>query len=116
MKIWPTALALAMVLALLVACSPQSAGSQTPVPTTSPTATASPTLPPSSSAVQTISAQELKEKLDRGERLVLIDLRSQSQFATGHIQGALDIPEPELAGRSLDLPLDSQVIVYVSCA
>jgi len=109
-------LALAVVLAFLVACSPQSAGNPTPWPTASPTATASPTPSTnSSSEVPTVSIQELKDKLDRGERLVLIDLRAQSEFAAGHIRGAVNISEPELAGRTLDIPLYSQVIVYASC-
>ena len=112
------ALMLVIVLAFLAACSIQSAASPTPTPAASPTPTASPTPPATLEPVPTITitVQEVKEKLDRGLKLVLIDLRGQNQFAAGHLQGARDIPEPELAGRPLDFPLDSEVIVYASCA
>ena len=65
--------------------------------------------------MQDILPFEVKAKLDGGEPLVLIDLRSARDYAQGHIEGAISIPEEELAGTSLEFPLDSQIVVYSAC-
>jgi rhodanese-related sulfurtransferase len=43
--------------------------------------------------------RELRERLDQGEELVVIDVRSAEEFATGHIDSAINIPANELAAR-----------------
>ena len=53
---------------------------------------------------------ELREKLNRGEELVLIDVRSTEEFATDHIDGAINIPVSELATRIRELPSDAAIV------
>jgi uncharacterized membrane protein YdjX (TVP38/TMEM64 family)/rhodanese-related sulfurtransferase len=51
--------------------------------------------------VSRIAVDELRELLDRGEGLVLIDVRGRDEFceSPGHIPGAACVPVDELAGR-----------------
>lgn len=49
--------------------------------------------------VNLITVQELKERLDRKERLVLLDVREEQEFKEGHIEGALHNHLTSLEGR-----------------
>ncbi len=42
--------------------------------------------------VAEISADELWDKIQRGESIQIIDIRSERQFKHGHIPGAVNIP------------------------
>jgi rhodanese-related sulfurtransferase len=56
---------------------------------------------------------ELRERLNRGKELVLIDVRSTEEFATGHIDGAVNIPASELPMRIGEIP--SKAIIVTVC-
>ncbi len=59
-----------------------------------------------------ISANELKESLDVGKELFLLDVRQPEEFADWHIQGSVNIPLSELSRKdSLDkIPKDKEVV------
>ena len=59
------------------------------------------------------SPDVLKEKLENGERILLIDVRSDREFNAASIPGAIHIPMAQLAARVKDLPKDVQ-IVFIS--
>jgi rhodanese-related sulfurtransferase/predicted transcriptional regulator len=61
--------------------------------------------------VQAIGREELRERLARGET-VLIDVRPQEEYAAGHIEGARSIPLSELEQRLAELPADREIIAY----
>lgn len=50
---------------------------------------------PSDSVAQ-VSVHELVGMIRRKERLTLVDVRSANEFANGHIEGAVNIPAPDL--------------------
>ncbi len=62
---------------------------------------------------QTLSAQEAKARLDEGGELVLLDVRTQEEYDSGHIPGAVCLPNEDI---SPDLPLpfdhDAEILVY----
>lgn len=59
----------------------------------------------------TITADELKRRLDAGERLFLLDVRSPEEYAhEGHIAGSHLLPLPMLALRLGDLPRDTPIV------
>ena len=64
----------------------------------------------SGSKQQFMERGELRERLNRGEDLVLIDGRSAEEFATDHIDGAINIPASELAARIGDFPSGATII------
>lgn len=61
-----------------------------------------------------ISAEEAKAIMDTEKEYIIIDARTDSEFAEGHIEGAILIPEYEIADRAeKELPnKDSLILVY----
>ena len=48
-----------------------------------------------------IPAAEVKRRMDAGEDILLVDVRSRSEFTgeLGHVRGSLNVPLPELPAR-----------------
>jgi thiosulfate/3-mercaptopyruvate sulfurtransferase len=61
--------------------------------------------------VEEISPEELKRKLDDGEDVQVIDIRSSAAFESGHIPGARSVPMAELPARMDDIPWRDDVVV-----
>lgn len=57
--------------------------------------------------------QELKEKLDREEPFLLLDVRTPEEFALAHIGGSLLIPMNEIPSRVGEIEdfLDQEIVV-----
>jgi hydroxyacylglutathione hydrolase len=62
------------------------------------------------SRVEIISARELRDRLRSRERLTLIDVRSPSEWQTGHIDEAVNIPVGELSKRAAELRRPDPVV------
>jgi rhodanese-related sulfurtransferase len=54
----------------------------------------------------------LKEKLDAGADIVIVDVRSKEEFDESHIIGAVSIPWEEIESRYTELPRDKEIITY----
>lgn len=61
-----------------------------------------------------ITAEEAKTIMDTEKEYVIIDARTQSEFAQGHIKNAILIPEYEIAERAeKEIPnKDTLILVY----
>ncbi len=60
-----------------------------------------------------IAIAELKQKLDSGEKLLLIDVREDWELEeNGAIPGAIHIPMAELDMRMKDIPKDVELVFY----
>jgi sulfur-carrier protein adenylyltransferase/sulfurtransferase len=59
-----------------------------------------------------LSPQELKAKLDGGEKILLVDVRDPAEFAFNRIPGAIHIPLYELANRHGELDPETEIITY----
>ncbi len=61
-----------------------------------------------------INAEKAKEIMDSGTEYIIIDSRTEEEFAQGHIEGAILIPEYEIADRAeSELPKkDALILVY----
>lgn len=64
-----------------------------------------------------LAVDELKRRLDAGEKLLLLDVRSAADFAgeKGHVAGALNIPLEELAARQGELESRREQPVLLVC-
>jgi rhodanese-related sulfurtransferase len=60
---------------------------------------------------QQISASELKTLCQEGGRLQLIDVRSPTEFAAGHIPTAINLPLEQLDSRLADLDRSRSLIL-----
>ncbi|MFG1478330.1 rhodanese-like domain-containing protein [Xanthobacter sp. V4C-4] len=63
-----------------------------------------------------LSARALKDKLDAGEDLVVLDGRTLQEFETFSIPGAHAVPNAELPYRVHDLVRSESTLVVVNCA
>jgi len=59
-----------------------------------------------------ISPVAVKEKLDKGENFVFLDLRNQNEYDEVHIPGTTLIPLGELKERMGELPKDKEIIAF----
>jgi rhodanese-related sulfurtransferase len=64
-----------------------------------------------------ITAAELRQKQDAGEKLVIIDLRPSEELTLDPslIPGAIHLRVDEVENRHQEIPRDREVIVYCSC-
>ncbi len=64
--------------------------------------------------VPRITIQELKSKMDMGENVLIIDVRSGEDYASSKvkIKGAVRIPLKALEQRQKELPQDREIITY----
>ena len=58
-----------------------------------------------------VDTDELLRRLARGD-VVILDVRPATEFAAGHLPGAVHIPLEELAERIGELPRDHEVVAY----
>ncbi len=60
-----------------------------------------------------ITVPDLFAKMDAGEDMLLIDIRSAEDYANGHLKGAVNVPYGTV-GESLDI-IPDDVPIYVNC-
>ena len=63
------------------------------------------------STLDTISHQELAKRLRDGD-VVVLDVRPETEFHSGHIAGAMSLPVKEITRRLRTIPRDKQVVAY----
>ena len=57
-----------------------------------------------------VSADALKQRLDRGDKVLVIDVRENEEVAAGSIPRAVHIPMHKLATRMRDIPKDTEIV------
>ncbi len=62
-----------------------------------------------------ISAEEAKEIMDTEKDYIIVDARTEAEFAEGHIKGAILIPEYEIAERAEKEIGDKDALILVYC-
>ena len=65
-------------------------------------------------AVARITATELRQKLEAGEQIVVVDVRTAVESEVDSVPGALRIPLEDLETRHLDIPRDRDIILFCS--
>lgn len=61
-----------------------------------------------------VSANEVLARIDRGDALYILDVRSEGEFALGHVPGAANIPFNQMLSRVSEVPgtAEEELIVY----
>ena len=72
---------------------------------------AAPAAPPDA-PVSYIGVEELKLRLDRGEKADIIDVRTWQEYRERHIKGARSIPIRAIADRAQEIPQTGLVVFY----
>jgi rhodanese-related sulfurtransferase len=63
------------------------------------------------SMIRTLTTAELKEKLQQGESLTIIDVREAEEVAEGMIPGAKHIPLGEISSRYNEIGQENEIIL-----
>lgn len=87
-----------MVAGLLVGCSQEGAQ-----PTNG------------STGYRQVNAQEAKELMDSEEGCVILDVRTDEEYAAGHIPGAILIPHDDIANQAEEIFADKDQLILVYC-
>jgi len=62
-------------------------------------------------AMNAVSKEELWSRIQSNDVIVL-DVRPEEEFSSGHIPGAVSIPLSELRKRLKEIPIDREVVAY----
>ncbi len=62
-----------------------------------------------------ITAREAKELMDREEGYVILDVRTEEEYAQGHIPGAILIPDYEIAAKAEEILSDKDQMILIYC-
>ena len=68
-----------------------------------------------SNGYENISAREAKMIIDTKAEYIIIDARTEEEFAEGHIENAILIPEYEIAKRAEKEIPDKDTLILVYC-
>jgi rhodanese-related sulfurtransferase/predicted transcriptional regulator len=61
--------------------------------------------------LEPVTREELARRLQDGD-LVVLDVRPATEYAAGHLPGAVSIPVGELRRRLAELPADREIVAY----
>ena len=95
----------ALVLSLLTlsACAAPAAAAATPAPTTT-----------AAVEYKKIPAADAKTRMDSGDTIIILDVRTQEEYDAGHIPGAILVPNETIIDKQPELlpDLDAEILVY----
>lgn len=63
--------------------------------------------------INTISREELRKKIERGDDFVLLEVLGESSYNRGHLPGAIRFQDMSLAGEVIP-DRDTEVVAYCS--
>jgi len=97
-------------LLLLLGCSPAAPDTPDQVETPPAEANAAESL-----GYKQITPEEAKAMMDRGEADVILDVRTLDEFETGHIAGAVLLPDYEIEDKAETVLPDKNAVILVYC-
>jgi outer membrane lipoprotein SlyB len=107
---------LMITLVLMLALAACGGSSGTTTATTSPTSTTTTTIALPHPEVTRIMAADLKQKMDDGEDIVIVDIRDASSYGKEHVKDAINIstfpPGQTLIDKLKTLPEDKLIVLY----
>jgi rhodanese-related sulfurtransferase len=68
-----------------------------------------------------VKAEDLKQMIDKGSNIVIVDVRDAGNYEAGHIKGAINISYDPTADpmdrqmRLMALPMDKLIVTYCDC-
>jgi 3-mercaptopyruvate sulfurtransferase SseA len=68
--------------------------------------------PRTQDGVPRMAPSVLKQRLDAGEEVLVVDARSAGSYEARHIRGAISIPLDELESRMDELARDQEIVFY----
>ena len=96
-------LALAASLLTLSACAAPAAVAETPAPTATPVV-----------EYKKISAADAKARMDSGDEIIILDVRTKEEYDAGHIASAILVPNETIIDKQPELlpDLNAEILIY----
>ncbi len=110
---WLTAATIFSLLVVLFGCNVAAVKSDTAADANNQQQQPVPRTSPAGDGAARITVADLREALDKGTAYV-VDVRTDDQYKSGHIKGAVHIPEMDIAARAGELPRDKTIVTYCS--
>ena len=66
--------------------------------------------------MKTISRDELKQKIDRGDDFLLVETLPQTTYHHAHLPGAINLPPDQVTAQAPSLLPDKNAEIVVYCA
>ena len=68
-------------------------------------------------AYKTLTPQQAKQRMEQNDKIVVLDVRTQEEFAAGHIPGAVLLPVDLIEAKSEEVAKvlpdkDAEILVY----
>lgn len=67
------------------------------------------------SILEKITAEEAKKMMDERTDIIILDVRTEDEFNEGHIEGAILIPDYEIAEKADELLKDKNATILIYC-
>ncbi|MFA9378023.1 MAG: rhodanese-like domain-containing protein [Lachnotalea sp.] len=67
------------------------------------------------SSYNTITGNEAKTMMDESSDVIILDVRTEEEFATGHIKGAIVIPDIEITEKAEGILTDKTATILIYC-
>lgn len=66
---------------------------------------------------KTITAEELLAKVNKGEKVLIFDVRTLGQYkaSANHIKGDMRLEEEEIETKLKDVPKNQEIVTYCTC-
>ena len=68
--------------------------------------------PQTQDEVPRMAPSVLKDRIDAGDDILVVDARSAGEYAQEHIAGAISVPLSDLEARMNELPRDQEIVFY----
>lgn len=62
-----------------------------------------------------IAVESAKARLDKGEKIVLVDVRTREEFEEEHIKGALLLPLDKIRHQASSVMPDKEAVYFIYC-
>ena len=72
-------------------------------------------VPRNASEVPTITARELMTRIDQGDRLVIVDVRSQGSYDVSHIPDSIYVPYGQMLSHMDLFPATHDIVFLCTC-
>ncbi len=69
----------------------------------------------SSASYTKISASEAKKIMDENSNVIILDVRTKEEYDSGHIKGAILLPDTEVLDKAAELLPDQSATILVYC-
>ena len=74
-----------------------------------------PSASPEANTYRQITMQEAVEMMDKEDNFIILDVRTEQEYATGHIPGAIVIPNETIGLDEIPLLPDKDQLIMVYC-